>query len=65
MANTKKYKPGQTATFSGEAKLVGPRGGVKKHEVTVEKGKKFPPTPQSGDSYIKSRGAHNKRGRGK
>lgn len=59
------YKPGQIAPFSGEAKLVGQRGGKTNHEVTVDRGERFPPTPMRGQKYVVSRRARNKAGRGK
>lgn len=59
------FKPGMKSPFSGEAVTIGPRGGNTGHEVTVDKGERFPPTQKSGEVYIKSRGAHNKAGRGK
>lgn len=51
--------------FSGEAKVVGSRGGKTNHEVTMDRGEKFPPTPESGQHYVVSRRAHNKAGHGK
>ncbi len=65
MANNKTYQPGSIAPFSGEAETIGPRGGDTKHQVTVEKGKRFPPPAKKGEVYIKAYGAHNKRGKGK
>lgn len=65
MANTKTYQPGSVSPFSGEAEVIGPRGGDTKRQVTVEKGKRFPPAQKKGEVYTKSYGAHNKRGKGK
>lgn len=65
MSNTKTYKPGSVSPFSGEAETRGPRGGHTGHQVTVEKGSKFPPTAKPGEQYTKAYGAHNNRGRGK
>ena len=64
MANTKTYSPGSKAPFSGEAELHGPRGGDMNRQVTVEKGKRFPPSPVKGGNYTKAYGAHNQRGKG-
>ena len=65
MKNIKTYKPGMKSPFSGEAQVIGSRGGKTGHEVTVDRNEKFPPTPQKGQSYIVSRRAHNKAGKGK
>ena len=59
------FKPGMISPFSGEAKVVGSRGGKTNHEVTMDRGEKFPPTPESGQHYVVSRRAHNKSGHGK
>ncbi len=62
---SKTFKPGQISPFSGEAKVIGPRGGETGHEVTVDRGERFPPTPKAGEEYKVSRRAHNKAGHGK
>jgi len=63
--NTKKsYAQGSVSPFSGEAEAVGPRGGRTGHQVTVDKGERFPPA-QKGQMYVKAYGAHNKAGKGK
>lgn len=59
------FKPGMISPFSGEAKVIGPRGGKTGHEVTVDRGEKFPPTPEKNQKYEVSRRAHNKAGHGK
>ncbi len=51
--------------FSGEAEVIGPRGGHTGHEVTVDRNEKFPPTPEAGQRYVVSRRAHNKAGHGR
>lgn len=65
MANKQTFKPGMKSPFSGEVQIIGSRGGKTGHEVTVDRGEKFPPTPEPGQKYIVSRRAHNKAGRGK
>jgi hypothetical protein len=47
----KTLKPGQTAPTSGQYKVIGPRGGDKKVEVTVTKGEPMPPTQKPGMGY--------------
>ncbi|MFN8658897.1 MAG: YjzC family protein [Candidatus Obscuribacterales bacterium] len=47
----KKLKPGQTAPASGQYKVVGPKGGDQKVEVTVVKGEPMPPTPKPGMGF--------------
>jgi len=64
MSNTKTYKQGSISPFSGEAEAVGSRGGRTGHQVTVDKGERFPPA-KKGQVYIKGYGAHNKAGKGK
>ncbi len=59
------FKPGMKSPFSGEAKIVGPRGGDTGKERTVDRGEKFPPTPEHGQGYVVSRRAHNKAGHGR
>ncbi len=51
MAN-KTYKPGEKVPDSGQAEIVGPRGGNTGEERTVVKGEPFPPTPKKGQEYI-------------
>jgi hypothetical protein len=48
---SKEHKPGEIADESGQYPLVGPRGGDKGREVTVVKGKPFPPTPEKDWGY--------------
>ena len=45
-------KSGEISKVSGQYEIVGPRGGQTGREVTVTKGKPFPPTPQSGQGFI-------------
>ena len=59
------FKPGMKSTFSGVAVVIGVRGGDTGHEITIDRGEKFPPTPERGQSYAISRRAHNKAGHGK
>jgi len=47
----KVFKPGQIVPKSGQAEKVGPRGGKLPGEVTVVKGKPFPPTLKPGVRY--------------
>ena len=65
MTNKQIFKPGMISPFSGEAELHGPRGGDTGREVTVDKGERFPPTPEPKQTYTISRRAHNQAGRGK
>lgn len=44
-------KPGQAAPKSGQYEVVGPRGGTRGREVTGVKGKRLPPTQESGERY--------------
>jgi len=62
---TKTFRPGMISPFSGEAQVVGPRGGKTGHEVTVDRGERFPPTPKKGEEFTVSRRAHNQAGHGK
>lgn len=41
----KVFKPGQNAPTSGQYGIIGPRGGKTSQEVTMVKGKNFPPAP--------------------
>ena len=52
MSSKKTYKPGEKVPHSGQAKIIGPRGGRTGNEVTVTQGEPFPPTPQKGQKYI-------------
>ena len=51
MSDKKTYKPGEKVPKSGQAEIIGPRGGHTGNEVTVTKGEPFPPTPQKGQKY--------------
>lgn len=50
MAKQENYKPGETVPYSGQAQIIGPRGGHGPERTVVE-GKTFPPTPQPGSTY--------------
>lgn len=45
------HKPGQRVPKSGQAEIIGPRGGRTGKERTVVKGEPFPPTPSPGQKY--------------
>jgi hypothetical protein len=51
MATGKTYKPGQKVPRSGQAEIIGPRGGRTGKERTVVKNEPFPPTPEKGQTY--------------
>jgi len=59
------FRPGMISPFSGEAEVRGPRGGDTGREVTVDRGERFPPTPEPGQTYTVSRRAHNQAGHGR
>lgn len=46
-------KSGNAAPKSGDYNVVGPRGGVIKTGVTMDKGEKLPPTPGKNQHYEK------------
>lgn len=46
------FKPGQKAPMSGQYEILGPRGGHSGIERTVVKNEPFPPTLQSGQTYV-------------
>lgn len=48
---SKNFKPGERVPHSGQAEIVGRRGGRTGEERTVVKGEPFPPTPKSGQGY--------------
>lgn len=50
---SKSLKSGNPAPRSGDYKVVGPRGGVKRTGVTMDKGEKMPPTPGKKQHYEK------------
>ncbi len=56
------FKPGETVPRSGQWIQRGPRGGEGK-EVTLPKGKTFPPTPSHGGTYDLVDPTRNKSGR--
>lgn len=47
----KQYKPGDKVPHSGQAEIIGTRGGNTGNERTVVRGEPFPPTPKSGQSF--------------
>ena len=51
MAKTQ-YSPGERVPDSGICEAVGPRGGSKVYETTVEEGEVFPPTKEPGDRWV-------------
>lgn len=59
----KTYKPGEKVPVSGQAEIIGPRGGKSGEERTVVRRKIFPPTPEAGQSYIIVDRTKNKSGR--
>lgn len=46
------FRPGQKAPTSGQYEMLGPRGGHSGIERTIVKNEPFPPTLQSGQSYV-------------
>lgn len=46
------FSPGQIAEDSGICKAVGPRGGERDYQTTVEEGLEFPPTQEAGDRWV-------------
>lgn len=46
------FKPGQKAPTSGQYEILGPRGGHSGIERMVVKNEPFPPTQQSGQTYV-------------
>lgn len=49
----KPLKPGNEAPSTGDYKIVGPRGGISKTGITVEKGETMPPTPKKNQHFEK------------
>lgn len=49
----KPLKSGNEAPKTGDYKIVGPRGGVAKTGITVEKGETMPPTPKKNQHFEK------------
>ena len=58
----KTFKPGQTAEKSGQYDMLGPKGGFIK-EVTIVKGKHFPPTVKPNAGYKMANATKNKSGK--
>jgi hypothetical protein len=52
MTNKPAYSPGEPVPNSGICKAVGPRGGKRDYQTTVEEKEGFPPTEQSGDRWV-------------
>lgn len=46
------FKPGERVPRSGQAEIVGPRGGGTGEERTVVEGEPFPPTPEPGQRFV-------------
>ena len=46
------FKLGQKAPTSGQYEMIGPRGGHSGIERTIVKNEPFPPTRQSGQTYV-------------
>lgn len=46
------FKPGETAPFSGQYEMVGPRGGRTYIERTVVEGEPLPPTLEAGQKFV-------------
>jgi hypothetical protein len=51
MLKRPRYKPGQKVPRSGQAEIIGPRGGRTGEERTVTTGEPFPRTPKPGQTY--------------
>jgi len=47
------YKPGEKAPQSGDYRVIGQNGEEVKSGVTMDAGESFPPTPNSGQRYVK------------
>ena len=47
----KTYSPGETAPWSGQYEIIGPRGGRTGKERTIVKDEPMPPTPQKGQKF--------------
>ena len=59
----KTYKPGQSAPVSAQYEVLGPRGGKTGKEITLSKGRTFPPSQEGTQYKIRDR-TKNKSGRG-
>ena len=58
-----RFKPGETASASGQYEIIGPRGGHTGEERTVVRGEPLPPTPGPGQTYQIADRTKNKSGR--
>lgn len=47
----KTFKPGESAPYSGQYEIIGPRGGRTGEERTVVRNEPLPPAPKSGMKY--------------
>ena len=61
---SKTYRPGEKVPASGQAEIVGNRGGRTGEERTVVRGERFPPTPKPGQRFIITDRTRNQSGRG-
>jgi len=52
MAGKPIYRPGEIVPDSGICEAIGPRGGKRDYQTTVEENEVFPPTEQSGDQWV-------------
>jgi hypothetical protein len=59
----KTHNPGEKAPASGQYEVLGPRGGRTGKEITMTKGKTFPPSQEGAQYQIRDR-TKNKSGRG-
>lgn len=59
------FKPGEKAPYSGQYGIISVSGKKLKKEVTVVKGKPFPPTVQKGQKYYLNDSTNNKSGKQK
>ncbi|KAB2853657.1 MAG: hypothetical protein F9K46_18035 [Anaerolineae bacterium] len=58
-------KPGQSAPWSGQYEIVGPRGGKTGVEITLVKGKVAPPSPKPNQTLVLVDPTNNQSGKGK
>jgi len=59
----KTFKPGETAPASAQYEVLGPRGGKTGKEITLTKGRTFPPSQEGSQYHLRDR-TKNKSGRG-
>lgn len=65
LGNVKTLRPGETAPFSGQYEIIGPRGGRTSEERTVTRGEPMPPTPEPGQRYLIVDRTKNRSGQGR